>query len=160
MRFLVLPAIATLLSFSMESLMTAQATEPDFDEISGWIERQLEYTKDPSLSVAVVKDGTILFAEGFGWADKQRRKRADAHTAYSIASVSKPLTATAIQRLAEAGKLDVDQPANTYLGKAKITNPFGEADDITLRHLMNHTSGLGLHYQMRFLLNLKSYVRK
>ena len=47
MRFLVLPAIATLLSFSMESLMTAQATEPDFDEISGWIERQLEYTKDP-----------------------------------------------------------------------------------------------------------------
>ncbi len=150
MRFLVLPAIATLLSFSMESLMTAQATEPDFDEISGWIERQLEYTKDPSLSVAVVKDGTILFAEGFGWADKQRRKRADAHTAYSIASVSKPLTATAIQRLAEAGKLDVDQPANAYLGKAKITNPFGDADDITLRHLMNHTSGLGLHYQFYY----------
>lgn len=130
--------------------MNLQAQQPDFSEISGWIERQLDYTGDPSLSVAVVKDGEIIFAQGFGWADKAKRRKANQHTAYSIASISKPITATGIQLLAQAGKIDVDQPANDYLSKSKIHNPFGQDDDITVRQLLNHTSGLGLHYQFYY----------
>ncbi|MBK96166.1 MAG: hypothetical protein CMJ79_15240 [Planctomycetaceae bacterium] len=150
MRFLFMAVALTGLLFSLESPMTVDAKEPDFDEISGWIERQLDYTGDPGLAVAVVKDGEIVFADGFGWSDKEKRRRANEHTSYSIASISKPITATAIQKLVAAGKLDVDQPANTYLGKAKIKNRFGEDDAVTVRQLLNHTSGLGLHYQFYY----------
>ena len=132
MRFLFMAVALTGLLFSLESPMTVDAKEPDFDEISGWIERQLDYTGDPGLAVAVVKDGEIVFADGFGWSDKEKRRRANEHTSYSIASISKPITATAIQKLVAAGKLDVDQPANTYLGKAKTKNRFGEDDAVTV----------------------------
>ena len=139
-----------LLLGSLESPMNLQAKEPDFDDISEWIQRQLDFTGDPGLAVAVVKDGEIVFAKGFGWADKENRRKADEHTAYSIASISKPITATGIQLLAQAGKIEIDQPANKYLGKAKIRNPFGEADEISVRQLLNHTSGLGLHFQFYY----------
>lgn len=133
-----------------ESRMNLKANEPDFDEISGWIKRQLDYNGDPGLAVAVVKDGKIIFAKGFGWADKEKRHRANEHTAYSIASISKPITATGIQILAQADKINVDRPANDYLGKVKVKNPFGESHAITVRNLLNHTSGLGLHYQFYY----------
>ncbi|MBA61598.1 MAG: hypothetical protein CMJ76_04460 [Planctomycetaceae bacterium] len=148
-----LPALLislALLLDSPEPPMNLQAKEPDFDDISGWIQRQLDYNGDPGLSVAVVKDGEIIFAHGFGWANKEKRRKANEHTAYSIASISKPITATGIQLLAQAGKIDVDQPANEYLGQAKITNPFGEDNQISIRQLLNHTSGLGLHYQFYY----------
>ena len=110
---LTIPLIGlALLLGSLESPMNLQAKEPDFDDISSWIQRQLDYTGDPGLAVAVVKDGEIVFAKGFGWADKENRRKADEHTAYSIASISKPITATGIQILAQAGKIDIDQPAN------------------------------------------------
>ncbi len=150
MCFRLLPALLVSLFFSLESSMNLLAKQPDFDDISGWIERQLKYTGNPSLSVAVVKEGEIVFARGFGWADKQKRRKANEHTSYSLASISKPITATGIQLLAQAGKIDVDQPANRYLGKSGIQNPFGEDDEITVRQLLNHTSGLGLHYQFYY----------
>ena len=125
-----------------ESRMNLKANEPDFDEISGWIKRQLDYNGDPGLAVAVVKDGKIIFAKGFGWADKEKRHRANEHTAYSIASISKPITATGIQILAQADKINVDRPANDYLGKVKVKNPFGESDAITVRNLLNRMCGL------------------
>ena len=150
MRLFALLLSLALLLGNPEFRMNLQANEPDFGEISGWIERQLDYNDDPGLAVAVVKDGEIVFAEGFGWADKEKRRKANKHTAYSIASISKPITATGIQILVQADKLDVDRPANDYLGKAKVKNPFGGSDAITVRSLLNHTSGLGLHYQFYY----------
>src|SRR5947207_3814652 len=73
----------------------------------------------PSLAVAVARDGEIIWEEGFGWADRENRVPATEHTMYSLASISKPITATGLMVLKEQGKIELDQPINDYLGEAK-----------------------------------------
>jgi CubicO group peptidase (beta-lactamase class C family) len=100
-----------------------------------------------SLAWAVSKGGRIIWEEGIGSADLERKIPATAGTRYSMASISKPITATGIMRLVELGKLDLDRPANEYLGEAKITGLAGDASGATVRRLLTHTAGLPLHYR-------------
>ncbi|MEQ8208001.1 MAG: serine hydrolase domain-containing protein, partial [Woeseia sp.] len=118
-----------------------------FDEVRHYIEQVIATQKagTVSLSIAVAKDGEILWEEGFGWADVENRTRATEHTTYSLASISKPITATALMTLVEAGKIDLDRPANDYLGTGKLTGRPGDAKAATVCRLANHTSGLPTH---------------
>jgi CubicO group peptidase (beta-lactamase class C family) len=116
-----------------------------FDGVRDFIRKGLVETGMPSVSVAVVKNGTILWEEGFGWADREKRVRATEHTMYSLASISKPFTATGLMVLAEQGKLDLDRPINDYLGSAKLRARVGDAAEATVRRVANHSSGLPLH---------------
>jgi CubicO group peptidase (beta-lactamase class C family) len=100
----------------------------------------------PSLALAVIEDGRVVWAEGFGHADLERKTPATADTIYWLASVSKPITATGLMILVEEGRLELDAPANRYLPGAKLVAHRGEADAITLRRLANHTAGLPTHY--------------
>jgi CubicO group peptidase (beta-lactamase class C family) len=100
----------------------------------------------PSLTVAVARDGEILWEEAFGWADRENRIPATEHTMYSLASISKPITATGLMLLKEQGKLELDRPINDYLGEAKLTARIGDAADATVRRVANHTAGLPLHW--------------
>jgi CubicO group peptidase (beta-lactamase class C family) len=102
----------------------------------------------PSLAVAVAREGEILWEEGFGWADREGRVAATPHTLYSLASISKPITATAIALLAEQGRIDLDRPVNDYLGAAKLTARVGDAAAATVRRVADHTAGLPLHYHL------------
>ena len=101
----------------------------------------------PSVAVAVVRAGEILWEEGFGVADRSRNLPASAHTMYSVASISKPITATGLMVLVDRGMLRLDDVANEYLGDTKLTLPGGKVEPVTLRQIANHTSGLPLHYQ-------------
>lgn len=65
-----------------------------FDSLRAFIRRQMVETSAPSLAVTVARDGKILWEEGFGWADREKRIAATEHTLYSLASISKPITAT------------------------------------------------------------------
>jgi hypothetical protein len=118
-----------------------------FDDIRDHIRERLVADSIPSLSVAVVRDGRILWEEGFGWADRERRIAATEHTAYSLASVTKPITATGLMTLVESGAIDLDAPVNAYLGGAKLRARVGDANAATVRRVANHTSGLPVHYQ-------------
>ena len=109
------------------------------------IEKTLRDAKVPSIAVAVVKDGEVIWEEGFGWADKEKQVRATAHTAYSLASMTKPVTATAAMKLAEAGKLDLDKPIERYLGGVKLTGYAGSSAGVTARRIMSHSAGLPLY---------------
>lgn len=100
----------------------------------------------PSLAVAVAKDGKILWQEGFGWADRERRIVATEHTTYSLASISKPITATALMVLVQAGKVDLDAPVNDYLGSVKLRSGVGDARLATVRRVANHMAGLPDHF--------------
>ena len=102
----------------------------------------------PSLSVAVARDGGILWEEGIGWADRERRVPATLHTMYALASITKPITATALMVLAERGLIDPARPANEYLGETKLRARVGDADGATVQRIANHTSGLPRHYQL------------
>jgi CubicO group peptidase (beta-lactamase class C family) len=106
------------------------------------IERQV-----PSVAIAVAKDGKFLWEQGFGWADRERRIPATANTMYSLASTSKPVTATALMTLVRAGAVDLDHPINEYLGNAQIRAAIGDAAAATVRRVANHSSGLPEHYQ-------------
>jgi CubicO group peptidase (beta-lactamase class C family) len=101
----------------------------------------------PGLAVAVARNGEILWEEGFGWADRENRVAADAHTMFSLASISKPITATGIMVLRERGALDLDRPVDEYLGEAKLNARLGDASEASVRRVANHTAGLPLHYQ-------------
>ena len=90
-------------------------------------------------TVAVVKDGALFFAKGYGYSDVGRRAPVDpSRTLFRIGSTSKLFTWTSVMQLAEQGKLDLDADVNRYLDfKIPATYP----QPITLRHIMTHTAG-------------------
>lgn len=90
-------------------------------------------------AVAVVKDGQLFFAKGYGYADVENKIPVDPEqTIFRIGSVGKVFTWTAVMQLVEQGKLDLDTDINTYLD-FQIPDTYHQP--ITLKHLMTHTSG-------------------
>ncbi len=117
-----------------------------FDAVRATIHGQVDRGDVPSIAIAVARDGKIVWEEGFGWADRERRIRATGHTMYSLASISKPFTATGLMVLVERKLIDLDRPVNDYLGRARVRGRAGDAEQATVRRVANHTSGLPLHY--------------
>lgn len=120
---------------------------PDFSSVRDEIRRALVAWDQPSMAVAVALGGQVVWEEGFGWADRERRIPTTEHTMYSLASISKPITATGLMILVERGLVDLDAPANDYLGPAKIDGRAWDAARATVRRVASHTAGLPLHYQ-------------
>ena len=121
--------------------------QDQFDSIRDSIRTKMQDRRVPSIAVAVAQGDKILWQQGFGWADRERHIPADENTMYSLASISKPLTATALMTLVSAGKIDLDRPINDYLGTAKLHARVGNAQDATVRRVANHTSGLPEYFQ-------------
>ncbi|MBN1163859.1 MAG: beta-lactamase family protein [Candidatus Krumholzibacteriota bacterium] len=108
----------------------------------------LDSTGVASIVVAVAKDGVILWEEGFGWANREKEMEATPHSIYPLASISKSLTATGLMVLEAKGLVDLDEPANRYLGESKLIAHAGSAEDATLKRLLFHTSGLPQHWNI------------
>ena len=113
---------------------------PLADQLRPWILAELEDKQIPALSIVLVDDQEIVWASGFGSADRERNVTADANTVYRVGSVSKLFTDIGVMRLVERGELDLDAPIEKYVPDFKPTNPFGKP--ITLRRLMCHRAGL------------------
>jgi len=94
------------------------------------------------VSIALIDDQSVVFVEGFGFADKKRKIPSAADTVYRCGSISKLFTATATMQLAEQGRLDIDKPVQTWLPSFSIIDPFPGKAPVTLRQLMAHRSGL------------------
>ncbi len=146
-------SVSVACGWSMNS--TTRGDDP-FDDVRSMIRQAMETEKVPSLAVAVVQDGKIIWQEGFGLADRGKNLAATPDTMYSLASISKPITATGLVLLASQEKLQLDDRANDHLGDSGLTSPAGSADQATLRQVANHTSGLPLHYQ--FFYENESHV--
>jgi CubicO group peptidase (beta-lactamase class C family) len=107
------------------------------------IEKVKKKYKVNGLSIALVDRGELVWAEGFGYADLRRRKRATAETIYRIGSLSKPITATAVMQLAQQKLIDIDKPLKTYLPEFNVRSRFqATAEDVTIRNILSHHSGL------------------
>lgn len=117
-------------------LAAGVATAPR-DRTDEFITAEMKRQRIPGLSLAIVKDGEIVKAAGYGFADIVRKTPATAETVYKIASVSKPLIAAGVMRLVQDGRVALDDPVNKYFDGA----PAAWAP-ITVRHLLSHTSGL------------------
>jgi CubicO group peptidase (beta-lactamase class C family) len=125
----------------------AQNEAARFAAVRDTIAAILASTNTASISVAVAKNDRILWEESFGFADLAKRRKATPETMYSLASISKPFTATAVMLLADRGKIDIDKPANDYLGASRLRAHEGNARDMTVRRILSHSAGLPLHYQ-------------
>lgn len=143
------PACLLVIAILATTVRGASAAEDadQFDPVRQRIAKGLVDTNLPSIAVAVARDGQIIWEQGFGWADRENRVPASEHTLYSIASVSKPITATGLMVFKERKKIDLDKPINEYLGESKLQARVGDATAATVRRVANHTSGLPLHYQ-------------
>jgi CubicO group peptidase (beta-lactamase class C family) len=101
----------------------------------------------PSIAFGISKGTDCLTIGAAGLAVKETNGAATPDTAYSLASVTKPLTTTALMVLVERGLIDLDAPINEYLGPAKVEGKAGDAGLATVRRVADHTSGLPRHYQ-------------
>jgi CubicO group peptidase (beta-lactamase class C family) len=99
----------------------------------------------PGVSIAVIHDGQIEWARGFG-VTKMGGAAVTAETLFQAASISKPVAALAALRLVQSGKLDLDTDVNRYLKTWKLPdNEFTAKTKVTLRELLTHTAGMTVH---------------
>lgn len=128
-------------------IASRRSTPRRYDPVRDFIRDKVGPRGVPSMAVAVFRDGRIDWEEGFGWADREAGVPATADTVYSLASISKPFTATGLMVLAAAGAVDLDGSVNAYLGEAKLRARIGDAREASVRRVANHTSGLPFHVQ-------------
>ena len=110
------------------------------DKIDDYITAQMERLHIPGASLAIVRDGHIAKAQGYGFANVELKAPATKDTVYEIGSTSKQFTAAAIMMLVEEGKIRLDDSITKYFPEAPQT-----WQDITIRHLLTHTSGIQNH---------------
>jgi CubicO group peptidase (beta-lactamase class C family) len=111
-----------------------------FAEIDAHIERQLERLKVPGATLAIVEDDEIAHLRGFGRA-RPGGEAPTPHTPFVIGSLTKSITALAVMQLVEDGRVGLDAPVRRYLPWFRVADPQASAQ-ITVRHLLNQTSGL------------------
>ena len=108
--------------------------------VDDYFQTQLAQTNIPGAAISIVKDGEILFAKGYGYADLEQKIPVDAEqTQFRVASLSKLFTATAAMQLYEQGALDINSDVNEYLEGWQLENPYSEP--VTPARMMMHTDG-------------------
>src|SRR5215212_2650030 len=113
---------------------------PDFAAIDAYVQAKMQAARVPGLALGIVQGDQIVHLKGFGTTDPSGRP-VTPQTPFIIGSTTKSMTAVAIMQLVEAGKLELDAPIQRYLPWFHVADPDASAR-ITIRHLLNHTSGL------------------
>lgn len=125
------------LSLFVILLLSLQTTAVRADKVDDYVKAEMQKQRIPGLTLAVVKEGKVIKAEGYGLANVEHNIPARPETVYKIGSVSKQFIATGIMLLVQDGKLNLDDKVAKYLDGTP------EAwSGITIRHLLTHTSGI------------------
>lgn len=128
-----------LLSFNLHPCL-AQLRPTQLDSL---IERTLTTFDVPGIAVAIVKDGKVIHAKGYGVRSLKTGQPVDENTRFGIASNSKAFTAAALGILMDEGKLKWDDKVIKYIPEFQMYNTY-VTQEFTLRDLLTHRSGLGL----------------
>ncbi len=117
--------------------------------VAGWpgVERvyhqQVQSAGIVGSSLAIVRDGRVVASAVDGFQDLEAKRRVDADTIYHWASITKTFTGIAIMQLRDRGLLALDDPVVKYVPELRrIHNPYGDVSQVTIRHMMTHSSGL------------------
>lgn len=120
----------------------------DLGRLEEFIFEKMSNTHLPGLSMAIVKDGEVIYSRGFCFRDLEYGLRATAHTLYGIGSVTKSFTALSIMQLVEEGRLSLDDPISKYVP----LDLKSKEEPIKIWHLLSHTSGIpALAYAEAFI---------
>ena len=129
-------------SLSLPVKSQTQKSQTDFSAVRKLIQTEMVSRKIPSISVAVARDGEIIWEEAFGFADKEKGIPATKETMYYVASVTKTLTATALKVLEERKQIDFDRPLNDYIKPMAIWSPLWNPKEATVGQVATHMGGL------------------
>jgi CubicO group peptidase (beta-lactamase class C family) len=137
----------TLLTLALAVWGTAQAAQPSnpdeasqrFDTL---IPSLLRRYNVPGVAVALVDDGEMAWAQGYGLADPAQGIPVSPKTGFEAASVSKPVSAWGVMKLVEAGQLDLDAPIEHYLTRWHLPPSEFDHDQVTIRRILSHSAGL------------------
>jgi CubicO group peptidase (beta-lactamase class C family) len=133
-------ALGGLLVSASAASLSAQYIIGTRDSLTARVDsvfRAFDRTDSPGCALGVYRDGRIIYARGYGMANLESGVAIGPRTVFDVGSISKEFTATAILLLAQEGKLNVDDPVRRYVPELPAY-----ADTITIRHLLNHTSGI------------------
>jgi CubicO group peptidase (beta-lactamase class C family) len=136
-------AAALILGFLAPAYTAGQQAPALPADLDAYVGRVLREFDVPGLALAVVKDGRVLLAKGYGVRTLGRTEPVDARTLFGIASNTKAFTATALGLLVESGQIEWDAPVLRYVPWFQMYDPF-VTRELTVRDLLVHRSGLGL----------------
>jgi len=147
MRFTIRATIIFVLGFNLSVSAAADSATPSRADRAEVIKRlkttiryEVEQKQLPAFSIALVDKDRVVWAEGFGFQDADKKVPASAETVYRVGSVSKLFTDISLMQLVESGNLDLDAPIQNHLPNLNPKNGYNVP--ITLRQLMSHQSGL------------------
>jgi CubicO group peptidase (beta-lactamase class C family) len=131
----------TIVSFSSSLFLHSKAINPK--AISKLVRRTMKTFHVPGIAVAVIRDGRIIHAGGYGLRSINSKKKVDTYTLFAIASNSKAFTSAALAILDDEGKLKWDDRVIDFIPKFRLYNPY-VTQEFTIIDLLTHRSGLGL----------------
>lgn len=117
------------------------------EPLPGWsLQQRMRHHHVPGVAIAIVRDGKVVDAAGYGERAAGADEDVDADTLFSVGSISKVVAAAVSLRLVAHGQLDLDRDVDHYLTTWKVPPADGLGKPpVTLRMLLSHTSGLGVH---------------
>ena len=124
--------LGALLFASIASPAAAQ-----LEQVDAFVRAEMQRQRVPGVSIAIVKDGVIVKARGYGLSNVELAVPASPETVYQSGSVGKQFTATLVMMLVEEGRIGLEDPIGKYVPEAPA-----RWNDITIRHLLTHTSGI------------------
>src|SRR3954470_24117546 len=135
------PAVAALLSLGAAGPSAQQNSTISRAEFTkradSLVNAYLETTGAPSASVAVIRGNDTLLFKGYGLANIPAQRSATPTTVYEIGSITKQFTSSAIMRLVEAGRINLDDDLSKYVPQFPL-----QGKHVSIRHLLTHTSGI------------------
>src|SRR5262245_21183833 len=141
--------ILLLICFVMPVQLPVLSSSPpsNLNGLESFVEQVMKDWSVPGIAVAIVKDGHIVYAKGFGARDQNKGLKVTTDTLFAIGSCSKAFTATAMGILVDERKLDWDKPLRDYLPDFKLYDSYA-TEHIRPRDLVTHQSGLPRHDMM------------
>lgn len=134
---------ATQAATTAEQDTASTGLPPMLQDFGAYVDSARKTFDVPGIAVAIVKDGKVVYEQGFGLREIGKPDKVDAHTLFAIASNTKAFTAAALQMLAEQGKLDMDGRVTDYLPWFQMSDPY-VTHEMRVRDLLAHRSGLSL----------------
>jgi CubicO group peptidase (beta-lactamase class C family) len=141
-----LSSLVFILSLVIAHLSPLDAQGRRLDSLDAYVTEQMEIRHIAGLSLAVIQDGRIVVARGYGVADKNTGARVTPATLFQAGSISKPVSALGALHLVEAGRLSLDDNVNDVLKSWHVAdNEFTTSERVTLRRILSHSAGLTVH---------------
>lgn len=110
------------------------------------IQERMDHYKVPGVSIAILENGKIKWAKGFGYANTESGSKVDTNTLFQAGSISKPVAALSVLKLVENDSLELNKDVNYYLKNWQVPeNKFTETEKVTLERLLTHTAGVTVH---------------